>query len=186
MSMQPDTHDRRFGTDADECARVLADNRRFIQAVIRRFLWDATTRRDVAQTVLEKAFRAWPNFDNRCKPQTWLYRIAVNECTEANRQTARRRRLFVRSEDLSWYEDPSAPDGLAALEQEEIYGLIARALDQAGDRCRQAFELYYVEELRGAEAARRLGITESAFFMRLKTARDTIRSCMRGRESDND
>ncbi len=152
-------------------------NREFIQTVVRRSVWEKDSAADIMQSVLLKAFENWGQFDGRCRIQTWLYRIAVNECMEANRRTTRRRRRFVGSSDIP-FSDPAAPDGLAAVTDSEIRKLIDEALGQAGERCRAAFELYYMHEYSGREAADKLNVTEAAFCMRLKTARDCVRALL--------
>lgn len=146
-----------------------------VEAVVARFLWDAGTSEDVIQNVMLRATRTIGTFSGTCRFSTWLYRLVVNECMEANRRSARWRGRIDRGRDTAIFADLNAPDGLAEAIRREQHTVLRGYVAELPKGMREAFELYYGEGCSGAEAARRLGITVQALFVRLSDARSRLK-----------
>jgi RNA polymerase sigma factor (sigma-70 family) len=94
-----------------------------------------------------------------------------------NRYAASRRErsMSMLPEECRPFPDPTAADGLRKLADRELHAAIRAAVDTLPPATRQAFVLYYLRGDSGREAAAQLGISEPAFFMRLKSGRDAVR-----------
>ncbi len=157
-------------------------HRGVVASVVNRFAWDREQFHDIVQSVFEKATRSIRGFEGRCRLATWFYRIAVNECMEFNRRYSRERDRFRATGDgVDIFEDVNAPDGLTAASDSELREGIADVVRGLPPAARAAFSLFYFAGYRGPEAAEALGITQAAFFMRLKAARDRVREALERR-----
>ena len=162
--------------DRSALTGLLMENRNLVAAVVSRFVFDRDCHKDVIQNVFMKVIDGISSFHNQCKFATWLYRISVNECCEHNRKKLK---SSIFTNDLSPFEDPSAPDGFAQISSNEIRSEIASALKTLSIDKRSAFTLFYMGGFSGKEAAEALEITEANFFMKLKAARDHVRNHLR-------
>jgi RNA polymerase sigma factor (sigma-70 family) len=104
---------------------------------------------------------------------TWIYRIAKNECATAIAKKATERNRYLPDETgvLARSHKPSPPP----ISKRALYREIRTALSEMPKSWRQAFELFYFKGYSGLEAARKMKITRSNYFMRLKSARDLVR-----------
>ncbi len=163
-------------------AELLLKHRGLVQAVVARFLWDRTAWEDVVQNIFTKVVGSMCEFSGRCRFSTWLYRIAVNECMEANRRHMRwARRMDGKESSVDVFADPNAPDGLTETIREEIHSAVRETISRLPDAMRRAFELFYARQYTGAEAARELDITVQAFFVRLSAARNKVKQELQSR-----
>ncbi len=105
---------------------------------------------DLVQDIFLRALRAWPRFQRRSSPRTWLWAITRNVLKEYRRQRDREvaRTLRLEPERAAGERDPSDQfvwdDALAAL----------------SDSQRQVFVLRVVEDQSSREAAALLGWPE--------------------------
>ena len=167
--------------DRGALAELLMQYRRVVTAAVLRFAWDRSQLPDIVQSVFARAAQAISGFQNRCAFSTWIYRIAVNECVDCNRRTARQREREQGVECCEVLPDLNAADGLAAVERAELMQGVRLEVAALPLGLRTAFSLFYFGGYSGKEAAQALGITESNFFMRLKGARDRVREGLRSR-----
>lgn len=148
--------------------------RNMVASVVARMVFEEDNRRDVIQNVFVKAARAIQTFRGTCKFSTWLYRIAINETAEYNRQLLRSTGLFsMFDEDV--FKDPDKPDGLENYTRKELSLCINDTLNTIPSDQKTAFSLFYFCGYSGREAADVLMITEDNFFMKLKAARDKVK-----------
>ena len=87
--------------------RQLAPLRAEILAHCYRMLGSATDAQDVSQDAQLRAWRAFPEFDDRGSFRPWIYRIATNLCLSHLRSDARRR--------LPWSDAQPPADPVRAL-----------------------------------------------------------------------
>jgi RNA polymerase sigma-70 factor, ECF subfamily len=146
-----------------------------------------TANPDEAEDVLQEGFiqacGKIDQFEGRSSLGTWLHRIVRN---------AALMRLRRRSPDLVAYPEGSPAElaplppplidrendpGAQALQQEQ-QALIEEAILALPDTLRVAFTLRDIEGLSTSEAARSLGISESALKVRLHRARLALRASL--------
>jgi RNA polymerase sigma-70 factor (ECF subfamily) len=125
---------------------------------------DGSLAEDLTADTFEHALRRWRRFDpKRGSARTWLCQLARTTALDHFRADARRRRRedrYAREEAGS--AEPPTPTGLSeALER----GLTSLSASE-----REVIALRVVLELEGAEAARILGISQTACSTRLSRA----------------
>jgi RNA polymerase sigma-70 factor (ECF subfamily) len=119
------------------------------------------------------------DFEQRSSLQTWLYRIVSNTALMHLRR---------KQPDSSSLEESQEKQGLDVASEEqtpdaqvlnaELHKAIRLAIEQLPETLRTPFLLRSIEGLRTKEAAQRLGISETAFKVRLHRARQELRKLM--------
>src|SRR5512138_2923944 len=85
---------------------------------------------DLAQDIFLKVFKSLDTFDSRANFQTWLISVSRNLCIDHYRSVRKERQTIDRDvtpDDLSPLSREVSPH--AALEQQDLAGLLRRALD---------------------------------------------------------
>jgi RNA polymerase sigma factor (sigma-70 family) len=150
-----------------------AERKRLVR-LCARITGDPHAAEDLAQVALVEA---WRNRHALRDPESWqpfLTGIARNACRRWHTRRSRERRriapLTEPDEDrLAYTEDH------AAWEQEEMAGLLERALDHLEPEMRAALTERYLHGLPAAEVAARLGITENTLGVRLHRGKGLLR-----------
>jgi RNA polymerase sigma-70 factor, ECF subfamily len=153
--------------------------------------FDPEEARDTTQEVFLQAFRNLSQFEGRSSFSTWLYRIAVNACLDAQR---RRRRWVARI--LPWRAkrldekdaaDPldafAAPedgtDPISTLRGAELRRDVMKALRHLSEHQRTVFQLKVFEEMSIAEIAAVTGMADGTVKSHLFRATRTVRAQLR-------
>jgi len=145
-------------------------------SVTTRMLGPAADAEDVAQDTFVSAYKALSRFQFESKFSTWLYRIAVNKCTDA----LRARRPGHVSLDSSEGEDADAwlavdddtPHG--ELERIELASELERGIQALPPLYRESFVLKHVEGLAYDEMSDILGVPRDTLKMRVYKARTLL------------
>jgi RNA polymerase sigma-70 factor (ECF subfamily) len=131
---------------------------------------------DVAQETFVAAYKALPRFKFDSKFSTWLYRIAVNRCTDSLRS----RRLEPLPLDVDGAEHNMVPTGanqetpLWALEQSELAWELDKGIQALPHVYRESFVLRHVEGLGYDEMSEILGVHRDTLKMRVYKARTLL------------
>jgi RNA polymerase sigma-70 factor, ECF subfamily len=126
---------------------------------------------DAVQESFVRAYRALARYDERYAFRSWLFRILINRCRSSAAARGRRDSRVVLDERAV----REAPAGHPAAAMDDALSLAA-ALGTLDPRSREAFLLRYGEGLDYAEMARLSGDGISALKMRVKRARERMRS----------
>jgi RNA polymerase sigma-70 factor (ECF subfamily) len=100
-------------------------------------VWDADRARDLAQDTFARALGQSP--DN---PRAWLFRVASNLANDEARSAIRRRKHLVLIKGEAEAQQEAVPDPHDDLEQQERVDAVRKALDQLGERDREALLLW--------------------------------------------
>lgn len=122
---------------------------------------------DLLQQAFLQVFVKIGQFTGRARFETWVYRLAINECLQFRRRHARAHREMPADEPV----DPSASHTQRAQQQE----LMERALAQLTPELRAVFVLREVEGLSYREIAAALQIEQGTVGSRLNQARAQLR-----------
>lgn len=117
---------------------------------------DRAEAEDVTQEALLRLWKIAPDWrSGEARVSTWLYRVAVNLCTDRQRQG--RRRAAPMGDDLPDAADP-APSAEARLQDDARLQALNLALAALPGRQREAVVLRHIEGLSNPEIADILGI----------------------------
>jgi RNA polymerase sigma-70 factor, ECF subfamily len=125
---------------------------------------DGTVAEDLTADTFEHALRRWRRFDpQRGSARTWLCQLARTTALDHFRAEARRRRR----EDRYAREEPAATEAVSVTGLSEG---VERGLSALSASEREIIALRIVLELDGPDAARLLGISQTACSTRLSRA----------------
>jgi RNA polymerase sigma-70 factor, ECF subfamily len=153
-------------------AEVVRSNQARILRLATGMLRDRDVAEDVAQETFVRAFRFYGSFRSESALSTWLYRIAVNLCIDAQRKQARTERL-ADDDERAEQPDPSPPPD-RALEVRELARHAEAALETLSADHKAVLILREVEGLSYAEIARILRIPKGTVMSRLFHARSNL------------
>jgi len=174
----------KFDPDAELVARTGRGDRAAAQALMarhlpkllaltRRMLHDRTEAEDAVQEVF---LRLWTHAarwqPGQAKFETWLYRVAMNQCFDRLRK-----KPTTELEAAAQIADPGPrPD--AGLESAALAVQVEAALAQLPERQRAAILLCHYQECGNIEAAEMLGISVEALESLLARGRRTLRTTL--------
>jgi RNA polymerase sigma-70 factor (ECF subfamily) len=141
--------------------------------LVRRMIGDEAEAEDLLQEVFLLAFRKLPTFEGRAAVGTWLYRLAVNRCTDHLRSRASKNAQRTSSMEDAPPVSVAAPPTVSRLDLE-------RAIAQLPDGCRAAFLLHDVEGFEHQEVARILEVSEGTSKSQVHKARMRLRRILQG------
>jgi RNA polymerase sigma-70 factor (ECF subfamily) len=162
--------------DRDAFGLLVSRHASSILSVTTRMVGPIADAEDVAQEAFVAAYKALPGFQLDSKFSTWLYRIAVNKCTDWLRAR--------RPETISF--DPTGNEGAAAwetadeetphweLEQAELAWELDKAIQALPPLYRESFVLRHVEGLGYDEMSAILGVHRDTIKMRVYKARTLL------------
>ncbi|MBX9792599.1 MAG: RNA polymerase sigma factor [Pirellulales bacterium] len=122
---------------------------------------------DVTQQVFLQVYRSIGQFSDRSRFETWLYRLAINECLQFRRRAMRRPFEPVEVEPADHRAGPTA-----RVQDRELLELALQRLDA---ELRSLFLLRELEGLAYRELAEVLEISEGTVASRLNRARSQLK-----------
>jgi RNA polymerase sigma-70 factor, ECF subfamily len=138
---------------SDEVAALYQAHSREIYYLTLRLLGDSQRAEDAMHDVFLKAFRKWNDFRGDSSCRAWLYRIAINHCSNV-RQSWHNRHVFNAGEEVVEQNAPAVTDSpLRVLEIKELGSRIQKTLDGLSDEYRLLLLLVADKELSYDEVA---------------------------------
>ena len=160
--------------DRDAFGQLVARHAAAVLSVTTRMMGPGADAEDVAQEAFVAAHKAIGNFKLDAKFSTWIYRIAVNKCTDALR--ARRPGMVPiddGDDEAAWAgTDDATPHW--ELEQSELASELERGIAALPRIYRESFVLRHVEGLGYDEMADILGVHRDTLKMRVYKARTLL------------
>lgn len=154
----------------EDFAELYRAHSREIYYLTLRLLGDAAKAEDATHDVFLKAFKKWKEFRHNASPRTWLYRIAINHCSNL-RQSWQSRNIFAAEESTFETAAAKTDSPLRVLEIKELGERIQKTLDQLNDEQRLLLLLIADEKLSYNEIADLTGQTADAVRGKLHRAR---------------
>ena len=176
-AVQPASSAARIKSGMHDDIRELLERRRYDDALERLFdvyagkvyrmavamLKDTGWAEEATQDTFVKIWRAFPDYDGRAAPSTWLYAIARNTCLSVLRRESYRRAMPIEQ-----VAEPGAPIA-------ESSGIDWDAcLTRLPDEQRMAITLFYFEERSIREVAALMGLPVGTIKSHLHRARRTL------------
>ena len=122
---------------------------------------------DVTQQVFLQVLRKIGQFSGQSRLETWLYRVAVNECLQHLRRNGRHRVNPL-------LHDPTDRSASSTQQSEDVE-LLERSMQRLDPDLRTIFVLREVEQMSYHEIASTLDISEGTVASRLNRARRLLR-----------
>jgi RNA polymerase sigma-70 factor (ECF subfamily) len=166
---------RSLGGDQEAFGVLVARHARSILSLTSRMMGPAADAEDVAQETFVAAFKSLGRFQFDAKFSTWVYRIAINKCTDA----LRARRPTVSLDDnggesgMAWdAADDATPQW--ELEQAELAWELDKGIQALPHLYRESFVLRHIEGLGYDEMSEILGVHRDTLKMRVYKARTML------------
>jgi RNA polymerase sigma-70 factor (ECF subfamily) len=156
---------------SEEFAAIYQTHSREIYYLTLRMLGDPMRAEDATHDVFLKAFKKWGDFRGDSSCRVWLYRIAINHCSNI-RQSWQNRHIHTSADESVW-ENAVGPaeTPLRVLEIKELGNCIQKTLDNLSDEYRLLLLLVADSELSYEEIATLTGQTPDAVRGKLHRAR---------------
>jgi RNA polymerase sigma-70 factor (ECF subfamily) len=123
-----------FGSE--ELGELYRAHSREIYYLTLRLLGDSQRAEDATHDVFLKAFRKWSDFRGDSSCRAWLYRIAINHCSNL-RQSWHNRHIFAAEEGVIEGNAPAITESpLRVLEIKELGDRIQKTLDKLPEEYR--------------------------------------------------
>ncbi|PYG88875.1 RNA polymerase sigma-70 factor (ECF subfamily) [Ruminiclostridium sufflavum DSM 19573] len=134
------------------------------------YLKDYHLAEDAVQDTLLKVYRGYSSFNGKSSEKTWIMRIAINVCKN-----------YLRSNWWKRIDAEAVLETIPATEAEMIQDdTLLRVIMSLPVKYREIILLYYYQELKIHEIAEVLHIPESTASIRLKRARERLKSELKG------
>lgn len=187
LLLETDSHDsalvERFQEGDSEAFDLLyLRYRSRIHGVVRAIISNPEDACDVTQDVFLKAYQGLDNFKGASQFYSWLYRITINRCIDYMRQRSKHRVISDDpvSDDVFYSNvvnrHPSAPS--KAVENEELYAYLRRAVMQLSPKQKEVFILRYREDLALKEIGRKMGLSTGTIKAHLFQAQRNLRTLL--------
>lgn len=166
---------RSLSGDQEAFGVLVTRHARSILSVTSRMLGPAADAEDVAQDTFVAAFKSLASFQFDAKFSTWLYRIAINKCTDALR--ARRPTVSLDDtggESAAAWETADEETPQWELEQVELAWELDKGIQALPHLYRESFVLKHIEGLGYDEMSEILGIHRDTLKMRVYKARTML------------
>jgi len=174
----------RFRSGDEDSFRILVERHSpRIFNIIYRTIKDRNLAEDLSQEVFLRMYRFLDGFKKKCRFSTWLYRLTINVCFNAQRKRKEESKVISLSHQVAnvgsnpgtrELEDESfSPQKI--LEKEELARKINSAIDSLPEVLKMTFILREFEDLSYKELAKILRCSEGTVKSRLCRARETLR-----------
>lgn len=147
--------------DRDAFRRLVEENSRPMYQLAWRIIGDPELAEDVVQEAFIKAHQQLPNFDNRSKFSTWLYRITTNAAIDMQRKNKRHNIDSIETDEQLFQSDAIPQQELTDKDQ-LIKSATARVMSELTVQERTAFSLKHYEGHSIAQICDILSASESA------------------------
>ena len=144
-----------------------SEHRGILFKVARSFALSQGDQEDLVQDILIQLWLSMDRFEDRAKPSTWIYRVALNTALGWKRGERRRRRRMEKMVELDAYwqgKNDRENDRLTWL-YEAIHQLLPHE---------RSLVLLYLDNLQYSQIAEIIGISESNVGVRINRARKKL------------
>ena len=165
---------RALAGDSEAFGPVVRRHERGLVALCGRLSGDGRVGEELAQEAFARAFARLSTFRGECSFRHWLYRIAVNGCSDFQKAGGRAEEsALLTGDELSAASDPERD-----AEAREELAALGRALATLAPPYRDAFTLFHLENRSYEEIAALTGVRVNALKVRVHRARLMLRSLL--------
>ena len=174
----------RFRSGDEDSFRILVERHSpRIFNIACRAVRDRNLAEDISQEVFLRVYRFLDGFKKQCRFSTWLYRITINVCFNAQRKRKEEPKVLIPSWEVANVgSNPGTPQledesfsPQKTLEKKELTAKIKSAIDSLPGVLKMTFILREFEDLSYKELAKVLRCSEGTIKSRLCRARESLR-----------
>lgn len=165
---------------------VLGGNRQAFQELVERYqdyvftitvkvLRSREEAEEAAQDVFLKVYKMLGTFEQKAKFSTWLYTIAYRTAIDRSRRKTIETRSIDDDESFVQVADQNAQTPLQVMQQQDLQGQLAAAIDQLKPMDATVISLFYIHENSINEIAEITGLSVSNIKTKLHRLRETLR-----------
>lgn len=170
--------------DPDAFARLVRATQKMVASVALAVTRDVQLSEDIAQETYLKAWHKLAAMNHADSLLPWLRQVTRNQAIDHVRRR-HHQELSLGDTDTRMLDAAHAGPGPdATFQSEERRAVLARALDEIPDECREVLLLFYREGQSSRQVADLLGLSDGAVRKRLQRARDVLQSELLARVGD--
>ncbi len=170
--------------DQDAFARIVRATQRMVASVALAVTRDVQLSEDIAQETYLKAWQKLAAMNHAESLLPWLRQVTRNQAIDHVRRR-RHQEILLGETDTRMHDAPHAgPGPEAAFHNAEQFAMLAQALDEIPDECREVLLLFYREGQSSRQVADLLGLSDGAVRKRLQRARDVLHAELLARVGD--
>lgn len=157
------------GNEKPDIRRIIADYGDALLRMCFLYLKDIRLAEDAVQDTLIKVYKNHSQFEGYSSEKTWIMRIAINVCKN-----------YLRS---SWWRriDASAIlNNIPAVVSERSDDALISEIMKLSSKYKEVILLYYYQDMKIREIAETLQIPEATVSVRLKRAREKLKTQLKG------
>ena len=167
----------RCRTGADGAFGELVDRYKdVVYGLVTRMVDDRSLADDLAQDVFLKVHRGLPYFRGEARLSTWIYRIALNVCTEARARRPRELPLETESDGQRRSREPAVAD--TAFVDLELRDRLEKAIAQLPEQYRFLVAAHYLKGVQYEALAETLNIPLGTVKTHLHRAKRRLRELL--------
>lgn len=134
---------------------------------------------DITADVFVAAYKSYANFQGKSEVYSWLYRIALNHCTNNLIRDKRRKKMIVLLNDPTKEDVISIDDELVKKEKE---GWVREIINNLSEKYRNVIILREMEGLNYEKIANILNISKQTIGIRLLRGRMMLKKRLGGKK----
>jgi len=169
--------------DKDSFRRLVEKYQTKVYSIVLAMVRDKNDADDLSQEIFIKVYRGLIHFKGKSKFFTWLYRITINTCLNAQDTRKRKPKTILLSYPVGEKENPlstqlpqdTVKSPMEILKNKELGVKIKLAIDSLSDGLREVFILREVEDLSYKELSKILQCSEGTIKSRLFRAREGLK-----------
>ncbi len=169
--------------DKDSFRRLVEKYQTKVYSIVLAMVRDKNNADDLSQEIFIKVHRGLIHFKGKSKFFTWLYRITINTCLNAQNTRKRKPKTILLSYPVGEKENPlstqlpqdTVKSPMEILKNKELGVKIKLAIDSLSDGLREVFILREVEDLSYRELSKILQCSEGTIKSRLFRAREGLK-----------
>ena len=175
-------------TDEELLPRIIGGEKRLYEIIIRKYnqrlyrvglsiTKEDSEVEDIMQNCYLKAYEHLSNFKGKAKFSTWLTRIMINESLKRVKQRKKLQLVDVLDGITNYWDTIFAKvtNPEEKVIQQEMKGLLEKAIKNLSDKYRSVYMLREVERLSIAETQDLLGISAANVKVRLHRAKEQLK-----------
>lgn len=175
---------RRFKKGDKESFRELVEKYQSrIYSIVVAMIGDKNDAEDICQDIFIKVYRFLHQFKGKSKFYTWLYRLTINTCINAQNDRKRKPETISLSRPikeegdtvLTRISEDNVKSSMDVLKNKELGLKIKSAIDSLSDGFKEVFILREIEDLSYKELAKILHCSEGTVKSRLFRAREKLK-----------